>query len=613
MQQNNPKTIAEFRKIEIKELTADGLAEAPTISPDGYVSLFNGKNLSGWTRDPSHTGDWHVENGILTGGPAGEASFLHSDRDNYKNFRLRVEARLKGKESSELWVRAQSPPIAAPDKVPMTGYEVDLEEPAETRKVRTGSIWAVTQKSDGERSVNGFGRMDPMVQPARWFTLEVVAEGKRVYVLVNGELASDTNWLKRDQYESGRIAIQQDVGKPSVEFRKIEIKELADSTTAPAISPKAADHPMDKDALVAPFDESQAHAAQQKWSDRLKTPVELINKVEYADASDPARAIRDGFDQWPRIHSASPRGADHASLLPGNLRGDAGTIRRVRRRPPTPRDTPTRGKQGWRLDDAAKPIKWEPRRRFTWQSPGFTQDGSHPVVDVSWDDVQEFCTWLSRTEGKTYRLPTEAEWEYACRAGTTTAWYNGDTLADVVQIGNSADKSAKAKFSVWRTTSASDGFVYTSPVGQFRPNNFGLYDTIGNVLEWCSDFFDSRYYQNSPDADPTGPRGGKRHVARGGAFTSIGEAASRIDLATNHRDPDVGFRVVCEIAAVPPIVDSAPTVAPPAPVATVKRGLAERAALTRSLPANGERHFRSSQGTRSISSIKSRRHRSTSS
>jgi formylglycine-generating enzyme required for sulfatase activity len=200
------------------------------------------------------------------------------------------------------------------------------------------------------------------------------------------------------------------------------------------------------------------------------------------------------------------------------------------------------------------------------------------VVDVSWDDVQEFCTWLSRTDGKTYRLPTEAEWEYACRAGTTTAWYNGDTLADVVQIGNSADKSAKAKFSVWRTTSASDGFVYTSPVGQFRPNNFGLYDTIGNVLEWCSDFFDSRYYQNSPDADPTGPRGGKRHVARGGAFTSIGEAASRIDLATNHRAPDVGFRVVCEIPAVPRI---------------------------------GARPFRSSRGTRSISSIKSRRHRST--
>ena len=561
LQQNNPKTIAEFRKIEIKELPAAALASGSARTSDAYVSLFNGENLNGWTRDAIHRGGWHVENGILSGGPAGEGSVLYSDRDDYKNFRLRVEARIKDKEASDLWIRTQIPPDDSTERKPPVGFEVDLREPTDHNRPRTGSIWAVRPKPDGGRSTSGFGRKEPMVQPGRWFTLEIVAEGNRVYALVDGALSNNTNWFKQDQTNtSGRIAIEQHVGEPSAEFRKIEIKELETRQTA-SINPRKV-APADRDALIAPFDESQAHAAQQKWSDRLKTPVELINKANMRMRLIPPGQFEMGSINGPE--STQPR---HAVRITRPFYLGTYEVTRAQFAAFVSATHSTghsdSWKTGWRLDDAAKPIKWEPRRRFTWQSPGFTQDGSHPVVDVSWDDVQEFCTWLSRTEGKTYRLPTEAEWEYACRAGTTTAWYNGDTLADVVQIGNSADKSAKAKFSVWRTTSASDGFVYTSPVGQFRPNNFGLYDTIGNVLEWCSDFFDSRYYQNSPDADPTGPRGGKRHVARGGAFTSIGEAASRIDLATNHRAPDVGFRVVCEIAPVPPIVDSAPTGAPP--------------------------------------------------
>ncbi len=243
------------------------------------MPLLNGKDLTGWTPDPSRHGAWHVDNGILSGGPAGEGSILYSDRDNYRNFRLRVEARLKDNQHSEIWVRTQIPPTDSADKRPTVGYEVALQEPANRSKPRTGSIWAVTPKPKGGRSVNGFGRMDPMVQPGRWFTLEVVADGKRVYVLVNGEVAYETNWLKRDQFENGRIAIEQHVDEPSVEFRKIEIKELPGSPVSSVVGGKKPTRPADKDALVAHFNESEAKAAQQKWSDRLKTPVDLKNTI----------------------------------------------------------------------------------------------------------------------------------------------------------------------------------------------------------------------------------------------------------------------------------------------------------------------------------------------
>ena len=88
------------------------------------------------------------------------------------------------------------------------------------------------------------------------------------------------------------------------------------------------------------------------------------------------------------------------------------------------------------------------------------------MVNVSWNDAVAFCKWLSRKEGKTYRLPTEAEWEYACRAGTTTRYYSGDDPETLAKVGNVADAAAKAKFPDWKyTIKASDGYVFTAPVG----------------------------------------------------------------------------------------------------------------------------------------------------
>src|SRR5262249_5199138 len=145
--------------------------------------------------------------------------------------------------------------------------------------------------------------------------------------------------------------------------------------------------------------------------------------------------------------------------------------------------------------------------KYNWRDPGFPQGDNHPVVNVSWNDANAFCRWLSRKDGKSYRLPTEAEWEYTCRASSESIYPNGDDPERLARIGNVADARAKARFSSWTTIAADDGLVFAAPVGNYEPNAWGLYDMIGNVWEWCGDGYDSAYYQASPSTDPTGAAG----------------------------------------------------------------------------------------------------------
>ena len=169
----------------------------------------------------------------------------------------------------------------------------------------------------------------------------------------------------------------------------------------------------------------------------------------------------------------------------------------------------------------------EHKAEYTWRNAGFAQTDEHPVVNVSWNDAVAFCEWLSRKEGKMYRLPTEAEWEYACRAGTTTRFYSGDDPEALAQVGNVADATMKAWFSegmdnvptpiMSQAIKASDGYVFTAPVGRFRPNAFSVYDMHGNVWEWCADL-GSSYYAQSPIDDPPGPSSGRGRVLRGGSW-----------------------------------------------------------------------------------------------
>ena len=163
LQQHTPQTRVEFRKVEIEELDSAETVHARPSTTRGFVPLFNGRDLTGWQTRPDESPDWHVNNGILTGGTPGGTSFLYSERGNYKDFHLRVEARIKDDAATELWFRTPKPADGEPT-TPKLGYKIEMREPPETGKHRTGGIWAVGREN-GNVTLNGYGRKDRVIQP----------------------------------------------------------------------------------------------------------------------------------------------------------------------------------------------------------------------------------------------------------------------------------------------------------------------------------------------------------------------------------------------------------------------------------------------------------------
>ena len=191
----------------------------------------------------------------------------------------------------------------------------------------------------------------------------------------------------------------------------------------------------------------------------------------------------------------------------------------------------TDGRWGWGYNESTGKVEGrkygqapdkttESRPKYSWKSTGFSQTDEHPVVNVTWNDATAFCRWLAQRTGKTVRLPTEAEWEYACRAGSSARFYSGDDPEALVKVGNVADGTAKKKFPDWDSTvAAEDGYVFTSPSGKFQANRFGLYDMLGNAWEWCQDWYGP--YSDLGPKDPVREDPIKQipgHVIRGGGF-----------------------------------------------------------------------------------------------
>jgi formylglycine-generating enzyme len=197
--------------------------------------------------------------------------------------------------------------------------------------------------------------------------------------------------------------------------------------------------------------------------------------------------------------------------------------------------------------------KMESGLQYTWLNPGWTTyDDTHPVVNVSWNDAQRFCRWLSQKEKTPYRLPTEAEWEYACRAGTQTLYWNGDAPEKLTQIANVGDTTAQEKFPELTSSlvKTSDGFVFTAPVGSFAANPWGLYDMHGNVAEFVADVYNADAYRGragTTTVDPLVISGSESHPHRGGHFKTSSRSvrsAVRTFFVPGLRSNNVGFRVV---------------------------------------------------------------------
>src|SRR5690606_12976351 len=140
------------------------------------------------------------------------------------------------------------------------------------------------------------------------------------------------------------------------------------------------------------------------------------------------------------------------------------------------------------------------RDDISWKDAGFPQTDTHPAVCVSWNDIQAYVAWLTKKTGHTYRLPTEAEWEYAARAGNPNARYGSGKTAELCRALNGGDADFTAMYPAARDShrDCSDGYVYTAPVGRFEPNAWGLYDIYGNVWEWVQDCMHDNAYTGAP-------------------------------------------------------------------------------------------------------------------
>lgn len=184
------------------------------------------------------------------------------------------------------------------------------------------------------------------------------------------------------------------------------------------------------------------------------------------------------------------------------------------------------GAGGWQADQASS--KGRHTQDTTWENPGYFQTDEHPVTVVTWNDAVAFCQWLSEKESEEYRLPTEAEWEYACRAGTP----------EIRHIG-----SEPLEHFDWNLLNAG---LRTWPVGRKKANPWGLFDMYGNAREWCADRYAADYYQNSPLNDPPGPLAGDERVVRGSCFMDLPpfiRSAKRLKWPAGERINNQGFRI----------------------------------------------------------------------
>jgi sulfatase modifying factor 1 len=197
------------------------------------------------------------------------------------------------------------------------------------------------------------------------------------------------------------------------------------------------------------------------------------------------------------------------------------------------------GDQCWTLEDG----KYKERSGRNWREPGFPQDDNHPVVCIDWNDAKAYAEWISKKAGKQYRLPTEAEWEYAARGNTSTARYWGHNPDEACAYANGADKTAQAQIigaSSWSIHNCTDGFAYTAPVGSLKPNAFGLNNMLGNVWNWTEDSYHNSY--NGAPTDGSAWQGdGSKRVLRGGSWNN---SPRNVRAAARNMDkPELRFSI----------------------------------------------------------------------
>jgi formylglycine-generating enzyme required for sulfatase activity len=300
---------------------------------------------------------------------------------------------------------------------------------------------------------------------------------------------------------------------------------------------------------IAPFDAKQAKAHQAAWARNLKTPVRIANDAGMLLVLIPPGEFTMGLTEAPlnapplpandwrirepdkdrnlqlprhRVAITRPIYFAETELTNGQFRQFVDAAGYV---------TDAERDRGWGKEDRG----WVRRAGYSWRNLGQrVVEVDYPVINVTWNDGVAFCEWLNTIDSRgRYRLPTEAEWEYACRAGSNGHYSFGNDWADL-------------RDHAWFKDSSEGRY---RPGGLKRPNAFGLYDMHGNRQEWCVDLFDAEYYKSSPSENPQCETGGTKRVLRGGVHTDAAVFCTASQRwAQEPNDPGAaGLRVVCEL------------------------------------------------------------------
>jgi len=204
-------------------------------------------------------------------------------------------------------------------------------------------------------------------------------------------------------------------------------------------------------------------------------------------------------------------------------------------------------KPAQRCHAEASPGKFEDTNKANWTNPGFDQTDQDPVVCVSWNDANAYVHWLAQGTGKAYRLPSESEWEYAARGGATTSRYWGNDEDEACAYANVSDKSAKRKYPGWKVSGCDDGYTYTSPVGKFKPNKFGLYDMLGNVKELVAGCITDSISQIPTDGS-VGNEDCDNHPVRGSSWEAYPTVMRLADRQWTKSSDEAGFHFGFRVA-----------------------------------------------------------------
>ena len=410
------------------------------------------------------------------------------------------------------------------------------------RRFRTGSDPILL----GEQAVSaGVSRDAPRTLEFRVFRNVLTAT-------LNG---STTVRVVDDSLREGNFAL---VALKGVLVQRVEYQEfddvpaLAIENRSKSSAPRAAWHGWPADAplpAIAPFDAAQARRHQEEWAAYLKQPVEFTNAIGIRFRLIPPGEFLMGSPDSDPLAKAAEKPQQKVTLTkPFYLAVNELTREQFAKFVAATNyttDAERSGLGGLSVDLATGKPKRDPK--VIWKSPGFPQKETHPVVNISWNDALAFCAWQGENG---CRMPTEAEWEFACRAGTLTPYHMGDNAEKLVEYGNVQDSAYKDVFGPGELdVNVRDGYVFTAPVGSFRPNPFGLHDVIGNVWEWCADL-GMRGYSSEAAVDPLEHQQSDTRISRGGAMECWrihSRSAVRNYIPKDHAAANQGVRVALSI------------------------------------------------------------------